>query len=177
MICREYHRLDERPENYFIHLLDDDVLFQQWTICPQYHRWDERPGTVPFTHSMMMCCSNKRRYVHNITRQLKDPMVFHSLTRWWYAVRTIDDMPTILHLKWKTRWYSIHLLNHHEVFQQKKMCPPYHRLHERPTLLHSLTRWWCAVSTTDDMSTILQVKWKSRNSSIHLLGDDLLFQQ
>jgi hypothetical protein len=111
-----------KTRNYSIHLFDDDVLLQHLTICPQYHRLNERPPTISFTYSMMMCCSNKRRYVHNITGEMKEPVLFHSLTRWWCAVPTRDDMSTISHVKWKTRWYSIHSLDDDVLFQQQTMC-------------------------------------------------------
>jgi hypothetical protein len=78
--------MKDRP--YCIHLLDDDVLFQERTICQQYYRLNEKAETLPFTYSVMMCCSNNRRYVNK------------------------------LQVEWKSRNYSIYLLDDDVLFQQ-----------------------------------------------------------
>jgi hypothetical protein len=181
--------MKDRP--YCIHLLDDDVLFQQRTICQQYYRLNEKAETLPFTYSVMICCSNNRRHVYNITSWMKDPILFHSLTRWWFAVPTIDDTSTISHVKWKTRFYSIHLLDDDVLFQKYRICLRDDRLNERreaipftysmmiccsnnrryvhnitpqmkdTMVFHSLTQSSWGVPTKEDVSTISQVIWKT----------------
>jgi hypothetical protein len=96
------------------------------------YRLNERAETIPFTYSIMMCCSNNRRHVHNITGWMKDPILFLSLTRCWSALPTIDDTSTISRVKWKTRFYSIHLLDDDVLFEQYRIGLQYNRLNDRP---------------------------------------------
>jgi hypothetical protein len=141
------------------------------------YRLNERAETIPFTYSMMMCCSNNRRHVYNITSWMKDPILFHSLTRWWSALPTIDDTSTISHVKWKARFYSIHLLDDDVLFQQQTICQQYYRLNEKAeTLAFSYSVMMCCSNNRRYVSK-LQVEWKSWNYSIYLLDNDVLFQQ
>ncbi len=168
------------------------MLFQQSTTCPQYHRFNESPEPTGFTYSIVICYSNNRRSVHSITGSMKVQKLLDPLTRLWYAIPTIDDLSTISHVKWKTRNYSIHLFDHHMLFQQWTTCPQYHRVNERrdpipftysiimcysnnrrpvhnikgsmkvQKLLDSLTRSSYAIPTIDDWSWMSQVEWTAR---------------
>jgi hypothetical protein len=192
---------------YSIHSLDYHMLFQQSTTCPQYHRFNEGPDTTPFTYSIIICHSKNRRPVHNITRSMNGQSLFHSLTRLSYAIPRIDHLSTISQVEWTARVYSIHLLDHHLLFQPSTICTRYHRLNEsrettpfthsivicysnnrRPVhnitgsmkvqiRLLSLTRSSYAILRIDDLSTISHVQCTARFYSIHLLDYHMLFQE
>jgi hypothetical protein len=117
-----------RPDS--IHLLDYHMLFQQSTTCPQYHRFNEQPHSSASTYSIIICYSNNRRPVHNITGSMNGHTLVHPLTRLSYAIPTIDDLSTISQVQWKSRTYWIHLLDRDMLFQQSTICPQYHRFNE-----------------------------------------------
>jgi hypothetical protein len=115
------------------------MLSQQSTNCRHYHRFNEWQSLV------------------------------HSLTRSWYAIPTVEDLCTISEGKWKTGFYSIHLLDH-DCCSIKR--PPVHNITgwmKDQKLLHSLTRSSYAIPTIYDLSAISQAKWRTRSESIYLL--------
>jgi hypothetical protein len=87
-----------RPDS--IHLLDHHVLFQQSTTCPQYQRFNESPETIGFTYSIIICYSNNRRLVLNVTGWMNGQTLVHPLTWLSYAIPTIDELSTLSQVQW-----------------------------------------------------------------------------
>jgi hypothetical protein len=148
--------------DYWIHLLDYRMPFQQSTTCPQYHRFNESPESILFTYSIIVCYSNNGRPVHNITGWMNGESLVYSLTRSSYAIVTIDDLSTISHVKWKneTPGFTYSIIVCHSNNRR-----PVHSITGSMKVqirLLSLTRSSYAIPRIDDLSTISQVGWTAR---------------